>query len=142
MQIVNEKWRAIFLDIGLLLMRVVFCGLIVSLHGWDKLSHFSQTTAHFPDPIGLGSRWSAILVMFAEFACGIAVLLGMATRLALIPMIISMSVAFFIVHGSMPMDKKELPLLYLASFVVLLFTGPGRYSVDALISRWGGGKTR
>ena len=47
----------------------------------------------------------------------------------LIPMIISMGVAFFDVHDAM-IPEGELSLIYLIVFIILFLTGPGRYSVD------------
>ena len=49
-------------------------------------------------------------------------------------MIIAMAVAFFDVHDAMLPDG-ELALIYLVVFVILFFTGPGRYSIDYLIDR-------
>ena len=58
----------------------------------------------------------------------------MLTRVVLIPMVISMGVAFFDIHDAM-MPEGELALIYLIVFFVLFITGPGRYSVDYLIDR-------
>lgn len=86
--------------------------------------------SQFGDPLGLGSELSLALTVFAEFVCAILLILGLATRLATIPLIITMVVAGFIVHGNDPFGKKEMALLYLAVYFVLLITGPGKYSLD------------
>jgi putative oxidoreductase len=57
---------------------------------------------------------------------------GLLFRLVVIPMIISMAVAFFDVHDAM-FPQGELALIYLIVFMILYFTGPGRYSIDYLI---------
>ena len=57
---------------------------------------------------------------------------GLLHRVVLIPMIIAMGVAFFDVHDAM-MPEGELALIYLVIFIILFFTGPGRYSLDYLI---------
>ena len=61
--------------------------------------------------------------------------MGLGTRLATIPLIITMLVAVFIVYGAAGFDKKEMGLLFLLVYVFLLVCGPGKYSIDHLISR-------
>ena len=49
-----------------------------------------------------------------------------------IPMIISMAVAFFDIHDAL-FPEGELSLIYFIVFIILFFTGPGRYSIDYLL---------
>jgi putative oxidoreductase len=46
-----------------------------------------------------------------------------------------MFVAAFIAHGPDPFGKKELALLYLVIYILLLVAGSGKYSVDYYLSR-------
>ena len=120
--------------LGLLLLRVAFAAMLMT-HGWAKFLNYEKLAAGaFPDPIGLGSAVSVTLVVFAELACAAAVVLGFLHRLALIPMIVTMAVAFFITDEA-TLAKGESALLYLVAFVALYITGPGRFSIDALIPR-------
>jgi putative oxidoreductase len=125
----------ISLSIGLLILRVAVGSMIIMGHGWGKLIHFAEKASVFPDPLGLGSTISLSLAIFAEVFCSIAIILGFATRLAVIPLIIMMSVATFIFHADDPWQKKEFALLYLVPFLTLLFTGAGRYSLDTIRGR-------
>lgn len=70
--------------------------------------------------------------MFAEFFCSLALALGLATRAALIPLIITMATAVLMIHGGDPFAKQEHALLYLVPYVAILIAGPGRYSVDRI----------
>ena len=115
---------------GLLLLRVAVCAMMLT-HGLYKLSHFSAMSQHF-NPIGIGGTLSLSLVIFAEVFCAIAVLLGLFTRLAAIPLIIAMCVAIFH-HSGQEFAAKELALLYLTFFTAILIIGPGRYSIDRLL---------
>jgi hypothetical protein len=56
-----------------------------------------------------------------------------ASRLAVIPLIITMLLAGFIVHAPDPYVKKELAFLYLLPFIFLFLSGAGRYSLDGMI---------
>lgn len=66
----------------------------------------------------------------AEFFCSILLILGLGTRIVLIPLIIAMTVVAFMVHGSDPLSEKESALLFLIPFLTLFITGPGKYSLD------------
>ena len=115
---------------GLLVLRVAVCAMMLT-HGLAKMSNFSEMSQTF-DPIGMGGALSLSLVIFAEVFCSIAVILGLFTRLAAIPLIIAMCVAVSF-HAGQGFAKMELALLYLTVFTAILITGPGGYSVDRLI---------
>lgn len=115
----------------LLASRLVF-GLTFASHGLDKLQHFTDTAAHFPAPFGMSGELAVTLSIFGELICGVAFALGFLTRLALLPMIFTMTVAFTAVHGG-SVSGGELAFLYLVIFVLSWFAGAGRYSVDGLI---------
>ena len=124
------------LDLGLFLLRVGAAGLLIYGHGWPKLTHFAESAAGFPDPLGVGGPASIGLVVFAEVLCAPLVLLGVATRLAAVPIVIFLMVAVFVQHAHDPWARKELALIYATPFVTLLFTGPGRFSLDQAVGRW------
>lgn len=119
---------------ALLLLRL-FAGLLMVSHGLEKLQNFDTYSQGFPDPIGLGSELSLMLVIAAELFASIFVIIGFLTRLSLIPLIFSMSVALFVVHSGDPLHVKELAILYLLIYIVLFLTGPGKMSIDRLIFR-------
>ncbi len=122
-------------DIGVLLLRLSFGGLFIYF-GYSKLSNYDVILPMFGDIIGIGSKLSFNLVIFAEFFCGILVTIGLFTRPAVIPIFITMTVAYFIAHEQDPFQNKVLPLLFwFLCFVVFLF-GSGRYSVDYFMP-WG-----
>jgi len=115
---------------GIALLRVVAGLLMLWAHGWPKYNNFLIVSAVFSDPYGLGSHFSLMLAIFAEVFCSLALIAGFATRLALIPLAFTMFTAYFVVHGADPFAMKELSLLYLLVYVVLMITGPGRFSAD------------
>lgn len=116
-------------DLGLLTLRIL-SGSVLLTHGYPKLQKILQGNLQFGDPIGIGQVPSLYLATFAEFFCAILVIIGLYTRLSLIPLMINMATAFFIVHSADDFGIKELSLLFLGMFVVLFLTGPGKYSID------------
>lgn len=121
--------------IALLFFRVIAASLMLT-HGFPKLQKLlSGEEIQFADPYGLGVTTSFVLVIFAEFFCSILVILGLATRLAAIPLMITMSTAVIFAHANDPFGVKEKPLLFLLIFAFLLVVGSGRYSIDRVIER-------
>ena len=96
----------------LLAVRIIF-GILLMNHGIQKWSNFQELSTAFPDPIGLGSSIS----------------LG----LAMIPMIFTMIVAFFVIHANDVFAVKELAFIYLVVFVLMYIAGPGKFSIDHFI---------
>ena len=117
-------------DIGLLIFRIGIAGLMLT-HGTPKLIRFfGSEEITFADPLGLGQVFTFSFAVFAEFICAVLVLLGLGTRLAVIPLILTMGVAALLVHASDGFRVQELPLLFLFGFLLLFFTGSGKYSLD------------
>ena len=127
--------RALLPDLGLLVLRLGLGGIMLT-HGFGKLTNFAAMTDKFADPFGLGMTVSLVLAVFAEFFCSLGLIVGLATRLAVIPLIVTMATAFFIIHANDPFMKKELALVYLVGYVGLGFMGAGRLSLDHLVAGW------
>jgi putative oxidoreductase len=127
--------------IGPLLLRLVF-GYFWLETGWAKLNNLAFFTERF---VEWGIPWpalSATVCAGTEFVGGALIMLGLATRLTMLPMIFNMLVALAVVvlPGISTLDEfVELDeVLYVAVFVWLLFAGPGRASLDHLIARRAG----
>lgn len=132
--IFNTNYHHRSLDIVLLILRVSLALLMLS-HGIDKLNTLlAGGTIQFPDPMGVGATASLALAVFAEVFCSVLVLFGLAVRLAVIPLIITMLVAILVIHGADGLKEKELAIHYLLGYLVLLFAGAGALSIDKIIS--------
>jgi putative oxidoreductase len=123
-------------DLGLLLLRVMFGGLMLTLHGWQKLMGYSKMFDTFPAPLsqfGIGHQLSYVLVTGGEVLGSFLIVLGLATRFCALWLAIIMGVAFFMAHGGALSGPRsgEMALLFLTGFFVLLISGPGRFSIDA-----------
>lgn len=92
----------IFDGIPLLLLRLYLAPIMLQA-GWQKWQYFEQTTDWFGNPeYGLGLPFPELLAALAtgaELGGGILILIGLATRLASIPLAITMLVAMVTVHG-------------------------------------------
>jgi putative oxidoreductase len=125
-------------SIGLLGLRLVV-GAAFVFHGWPKIQHPL-------DWMGAEASVPAIfqaLAAVAEFFGGMALVVGLLTRLASLGIMSNMVVALGMVHlphgdpfvSPTGGRSYELAAVYLACAVVFLIVGPGRYSLDALLFR-------
>lgn len=120
---------------ALFFLRVVM-GIAFMMHGWGKIqAPFSWMPPEAPVPGIL-----QFLAAFAEFGGGMALIIGLLTRIAAFGLACTMAVAT-LMHAVMMKDpfvasgpgqtSYELALIYLAISILLMTTGPGRYSIDA-----------
>ncbi len=121
-------------DIAALFLRLIVGGLFVK-YGYQKLVSYNEILPEFPDIIGIGSKLSFILVIFAELVCGFLVSVGFLTRLAIIPIFITMLVAYFIAHATDDFQAKTLPFIFLLLCTVVFILGSGHYSIDRKTKR-------
>ena len=118
-------------DWGLLLLRVGLGGLMFGNHGLLKLLRLGQETVQFYPFLGLDPRTSLWLAAVPEAMCSLIVVAGLATRWAILPLLIILLVAIFGVLAGTPFAMRELATVFLIGFSTLLITGPGKFSLDA-----------
>jgi putative oxidoreductase len=122
-----------FVDVALLLIRVVV-GLAFTIHGWGKI----QNPFGWMGPQGFAPGIFQALAAISEFGGGLAWILGLLTPLASLGIASTMAVAFsfhtfmrgdpFVSMGGGP--SSELAALYFSMALLLMATGPGRFSLD------------
>jgi putative oxidoreductase len=120
---------------GLLVLRCFFGFGMLFLHGWGKLTTFSTTAPHFPDPLGVGHDVSLGMTVFAEVVAAALLGVGLCTRAAAAILAFEMAVAFVMVHkmaftGEFP---GEMAFMHLGAYLTLLLAGPGRFSLDLAV---------
>ena len=120
-------------DLGLTIVRI-FAGIIIIPFGMEMFDAeaMSGYTKWLTD-IGLPlPGFMAYLGKVAELVGGIFLILGLLTRLASVFLMITMAVITFVMSSGSITDMTFLLLLL---FAVYLFSGGGKYSVDALIAK-------
>ncbi|MFW5892148.1 MAG: DoxX family protein [Bacteroidota bacterium] len=131
----NTKISFATINILLLFLRAG-TSLLMLTHGYPKLLRLvSDESANFPDPLGIGSLPSLLLVTFSEFFGSLMIILGLGTRFFSMALIFTMFVAAIIYHAPDPFSDKEPALLYMILYVFLFFAGGGKYSIDHLINK-------
>ena len=120
-------------SVVLLILRIGIAGMMF-VHGFPKIQMLiNGDTSQFPGVMGMSPELSLWLAVLAEVLCSLLILIGFVTRLATIPLIITMLVAVFYIHAADPFSSQELAFHYLLTYLVLLILGSGKYSLDALL---------
>lgn len=123
------------INIVLLILRVTV-GFFMLSHGMGKFYKLiGDAPIQFADPLGIGASASLTLAVFSEVLCSILLIIGLGTRLAAIPLLITMLVAAFIVHGADGFGKQELALTYAAIYLAIALAGAGKISLDYLLNK-------
>jgi len=111
------------------------------LTGKGKLLNLEKTTSFFTD-LGLPlPKLNAIIAGSTECVGGLLLLLGLGSRLASVPLIFTMIVAYVTadneaLHAIFSDTDKftgATPFLFLFACVIVFTFGPGRLSLDALL---------
>ena len=134
-------------DFGLMLARVATGGIMAYAHGRGKVwneegfgppGYLIKGVTEMGFPVPTAFAWAAALT---EFLGGILLALGLFTRPAALALTFNMAVAAFVAHAKDPWFStgsgaaKEPALMFLIPFAMFLFTGAGRFSIDALLRR-------
>ena len=122
-------------DLASLILRLVFGISMLVGHGLGKFQKLLDGNMQFADPFGIGQEISFFLVVLAEFLCAILISIGLLTRFTVIPLIITMITAVFVIHINDPFSKIELGLLYLGAYICILILGAGKYSIDHILKK-------
>lgn len=137
MKILNHSKVSIAsVDYAALILRVVAGFLMFYGHGLPKLKMlFGGGEIQFVDFLGLGVMFTLILTIIAEVVCALFLVIGLFTRLSAIPLIIAMIYAAFVFHAQDDfVQAQEKPILFLVTYIAILLIGPGRYSLDNIVS--------
>ncbi|WP_263385595.1 DoxX family protein [Granulicella arctica] len=125
-------------NLGLLFLRVSFGLSLFVKHGFEKITRFGRMVAGFPDPFHIGAPLSLSIATASDVFAAVFLVIGFSTRPAAFFVACNILVAWLFVHHGMffgkDADHGEVCVLYICGFVSVPLCGPGRYSVDALLT--------
>src|SRR5690606_6078794 len=119
-------------NLAAFILRVGFGVLMIPYHGYVKLVEFNERKNDFVDFMGLGGSVSLSLAIFAEFFCSILLIVGLFTRLATVPLLVT-TLVIFSAHNWELFGQYELGTAFFIGYLAILALGPGRFSLDYLI---------
>ena len=144
-KLVSTSIEPIHLSLGLFLLRIII-GVVMACYGYEKLTHFSEMAASDfwaknVSFLGFTGKIPLALTIFAEFFCSLFLILGLFTRLSLIPLLICMGyiivaiAQFSVIYKGDNGFEVNTAFMYFIIYLALLLTGPGKYSIDAKLSK-------
>ena len=130
-KLLNPDISLISFDRGMLAFRVLVSLSMINTHGIKKLLYFEETVANIPDPFGLGGALSTYIALLANIICPVLIIAGLFTRFAALQILSVTIMGFLVVHFNDPWAVKDVPLMYSLAYLLILYLGPGRLSLDA-----------
>lgn len=139
-----NSFQPINLSLGILLVRIII-GVLMAFYGYHKLINFetmaaSDFWAKEVSFLGMSGKAPLALTIFAEFFCSLLLIIGLFTRLALIPLLICMGYIFACVYkfevfytGDNGTETNK-AFVYFIIYLSIYLTGPGNYSLDYKIA--------
>ena len=125
-------------DAGLAVVRIVAFLLLAFLHGLGKVppqEGFVGMVGGLGFPAPMLFAWLAAI---AEVGGALLLVIGLLSRPAALLLVVHFMFVILVAHGGDTLGDRELPILFGTAALMFLLTGPGRYSVDAMI----GGRRR
>ena len=115
---------------ALLVFRMLVAIELFRVHGMKKFRGNNGKPEIVPNPLGLPQALNNLIATFSDTIVPALLILGVATRLVILPTIGVTATGYFVVHRKDPLEIRDVPYIYTVIFLFLLFTGPGTIAVD------------
>lgn len=122
-----------FNNIALLVFRILVAIELFRVHGMKKFKLENGEREHLPNPFHLPEKLNSLVAAFSDTVVPVFLVLGLGTRLFLLPTIGVTAVGYFIVHKRDSLEVRDVPYIYTITLLFLLALGAGNYSVDYYI---------
>ena len=107
-------------DLTLLAFRVLLSGELIYAHGLKKLGVGVSEAEVVPNPLNLPEAFNSLFADAANLFFPVFVILGLATRIAILPILAVTLTGYFVLHFHDAPLIKDTPFMYSLSFLVLL----------------------
>lgn len=120
-------------NIALLLFRVLIAVELFRVHGMKKFRVENGEREHLPNPLHLPEKLNRLIAAFSDTVVPFFIIIGLGTRLLVLPAIGITAVGYFVVHRKDSLEVRDVPFMYTVSLLLLLAVGAGTYSLDHYI---------
>jgi putative oxidoreductase len=123
------------LHLPLLAFRVLLSLELMYAHGLKKLGIGVAEAEQVPNPLHLPETLNNLFALSANLIFPVFVILGLFTRLAVLPILAVTLTGYFLLHLHDAPLIKDPPFMYSLSFLLVFFLGAGKYSLDHKIAK-------
>ncbi|MBF4515531.1 DoxX family protein [Flavobacterium sp. ANB] len=120
-------------NIALLVFRILVAVELFRVHGMKKFRIENGEREHVPNPLHLPEKLNGLVATFSDTVVPFFLILGLGTRLFILPTIGVTAVGYFIVHRKDSLEVRDVPYIYTVTLLFLLALGAGTYSIDHYI---------
>lgn len=121
-------------NIALLFFRVLLAWELFRVHGLKKFRGRDGQREQVPNPLHLPERLNRSVATLSDIVAPFLIMLGVATRLVVLPVIGVTAIGYFVVHRRDSPEVRDVPYIYTLSMLLLLALGAGAFSIDQILS--------
>lgn len=125
---INDK--VISSDTTLLFFRSIVSTQLIVVHGLKKIGIGTGVAETVPNPFNFPNWFNDSFAITANLIFPLFIIAGFYTRLATIPVLAVTLSGYFVVHWNDSLLVSDVPFMYSLSFLLIAFSGPGKYSLD------------
>ncbi|AWK05786.1 DoxX family protein [Flavobacterium crocinum] len=115
---------------AILVFRILLAVELFRVHGMKKFRLENGQKEHVPNPLHLPEKLNGLMATFSDTVVPVFIILGLGTRLAVLPTIGVTAIGYFVVHRKDSLEVRDVPYMYTLSLLLLLALGAGTYSLD------------
>ncbi len=128
--ILSSDLGSSFNDAAFLVFRILLGIELFRVHGLKKFRLENGQKEKVPNPLGLPDKMNAVVASLADTVVPFFIILGLGTRLAVLPTIGVTAIGYFVVHRKDSPEVRDVPYMYTLSLLLILALGAGKYSLD------------
>lgn len=117
-------------NLGMLFFRIAVGLEMIFVHGFKKIGIGVAEAEDIPNPLHLPEILNNSFAISANIFFPALVLVGFCTRLATLPTLAVTLTGYLVLHWQDAALIKDTPYIYSVVFLLILFLGPGKYSID------------
>lgn len=129
-QILHSDLGSTLNNTAILVFRILLAVELFRVHGMKKFRLENGQKEHVPNPLHLPEKLNGLMATFSDTVVPVFIILGLGTRLAVLPTIGVTAIGYFVVHRKDSLEVRDVPYMYTLSLLLLLALGAGTYSLD------------
>lgn len=129
-QILSSDLGSAFNNSAMLVFRVLLALELFRVHGLKKFRVENGQKEHVPNPLHLPEKLNGLVATFSDTVVPFLIMLGIGTRLVVLPTIGVTAIGYFVVHRKDSLEVRDVPYMYTLSLLLILALGAGTHSLD------------